>query len=227
LKVREVPSRESYIQTQIDRSNVKFHFCKVSIDDVEKYARLIAPRQSQPGPIACLGTRNGREVDLFRVGFFGSAARRATTSFFERQTHSFRSAFPPVEALGRSRAQELGAKSVIGVEINPRAARSDIHVGSFDEMPAEWSGKFGVVFSNSFDQSQDPYRTAAEWKRILRPGGFLIFCFAEEDEPTVTDPVGAIRLKDVMDLFGGRLVYFADKGSKNGYTEAILQRVEE
>lgn len=223
MKIHDVPSRESYIQTQIDRSNAKYHFCKVSISDIAKYDSLLRRRETGLGPVACLGTRNGREVDLFRIGFFGSAAQKAATAALEVQTHSFRSLFPAVEAIGRSSADRIGSRSVVGVEINPRAKRPDVWVGSFDEMPADWAQKFGVLYSNSFDQSQDPYRTAFEWKRVLRPGGYLIFCFAEESNPTFTDPVGDIRLKDVIDLFGGRLVYFSDHGSENGYSEVVIQ----
>jgi hypothetical protein len=90
-------------------------------------------------------------------------------------------------------------------------------------MPREWSGAFAVVFSNSFDQSQDPLRTAAEWKRVVRPGGFLIFCYSNDIEPSAHDPIGGLSLQDVRDLFGGRLVYFQDRGSLNTYTEVIVQ----
>ena len=91
------------------------------------------------------------------------------------------------------------------------------------EMPAAWTKTFGIVFSNSFDQSQDPYRTAMEWKRVLRPGGYLIFCFAEGVEPTTSDPVGDLRLEDARRLFGGELLHFGDHGSRAGYSEVVLR----
>jgi len=77
---------------------------------------------------------------------------------------------------------------VVGVEVNPDAARTDVLTGSFDEMLADWAGPFGVVFSSSFDQSQDPRRTAAEWRRVTRPGGYLIVCFAPGVEPSARRP---------------------------------------
>ena len=112
------------------------------------------------------------------------------------------------------------------MEINPLGARSDVWIGSFDEMPAEWEHGFRVMFSNSFDHSQNPQKTAGEWKRVLQPGGYLIFCFSRGAEPTLTDPVGHIQYGDVVDLFGGELVYFHDEGSRKGYSEVII-RVDE
>ena len=79
MKVFDVQQTgQEYLQTQIARSQQKFRYCKVSVHDVAKYRAIIRHDQrgrvesSGPGPILCLGTRNGREVDLFRVGFFCS-----------------------------------------------------------------------------------------------------------------------------------------------------------
>lgn len=218
-------SRQEYFQIQIARSDSKLRFCKVSIYDVAKYWCIITSHGKglDAGPIVCLGTRNGREVDLFRLQFFGPRVLKLLSRVFERQTHSFISLLPQLEAIGRSDVNNLSRESVVGVEISPKAARSDIWVGSFDEMPASWEHKFGVLFSNSFDQSQDPHKTTKEWRRVARPGGYLIFCFAKNNEPTLTDPVGDLRLEDVLDLFGGELVYFHDRGSRNGYSEVIVR----
>lgn len=222
-------TREQYLATQVARSESKFRYCKVSIHDVEKYKALISNdiarrgAHFEPGPVLCLGTRNGREVDLFRVAFFGSPWRGYGTKLLERRTPYFMSMFPPLEAVGRSDVQNLSPTSVVGVEINPRAARSDIWIGSFDEMPAEWEGGFGVLFSNSFDQSQDPQKTAKEWRRVMRASGYLIFCFSTDAEPRLSDPVGGLRLKDVTDLFGDEPIYYHERGSRNGYSEAIVR----
>lgn len=221
-------SREEYLAAQIERSENKFRYCKVSVHDVRKYRDLLRPegstrRDSGPGPIACLGTRNGREVDLFRLHWFGGWALRAASTRLERAKRSFTSSFPLIESIGRSDVTCLTSTSVIGVELNPRASRRDVWVGSFDEMPSDWSAKFAIVFSNAFDQSQDPQRTVGEWRRIVRPGGFLILCFTNDAEPTSTDRVGGLSLSDVKELFGGRLVYFHDRGSRNGYSEVVLQ----
>ena len=227
LQIRQ--TRQDYVATQIARSQVKLRFCKVSLRDVARYQAIVtrdigsgrAPREC--GPILCLGTRSGREVDVFRACFFGSRLRLWLARMSEIERHSFVSMCPPLEAVGRSDVQRLSTESVVGVEINPQAARSDIWTGSFDEMPAAWTKTFGIVFSNSFDQSQDPYRTAMEWKRVLRPGGYLIFCFAEGVEPTTSDPVGDLRLEDARRLFGGELLHFGDHGSRAGYSEVVLR----
>jgi hypothetical protein len=221
--------RRAYFDTQIDRSNSKFSFCKVAIDDVAAYRAvivgdLVRRRPGQAiGPLLCLGTRSGREVDLFRVGFFGGSIQRRLIRWCERSRDPFTSYLPIVEGGRRSQVDALDGRSAIGVEINPRGRRCDVWTGSFDEMPAAWSGRFGVVYSNSFDQSQDPYRTAKEWRRVLRPGGYLIFCFAEGATPTATDPVGDLRVEDVLTLFAGEMVFHRDRGSRRGYSEVIVR----
>ena len=148
---------------------------------------------------------------------------RAAVGGLERRTTSYASWVPLVEAWNRSDVQALTGTSVVGVEINPRAARRDVWGGSFDEMPTEWDRVFEVVYSNSFDQCEDPVRTAREWKRLLKPGGFLVFCFTNDAEPSLHDRIGGLSLGDVQTLFGGTLIYFHDQGSRNGYSEVILQ----
>lgn len=220
-------TRDEYIETQIERSERKFRYCKVSIHDAKKYRDLITggggATSGLPGPVLCLGTRNGREVDIFRTQWFSAPWLAALTRLVEDDSMSFRSRIPILESFGRSRVGALTATSVIGVELNPRAARQDVWIGSFDDMPAHWAGRFGVVYSNAFDQSQNPEATAAEWKRVLRPGGYLIFCYTKDVEPTVSDRVGGLSLPDVLQLFGGRTVSSSDRGSRNGYSEVVLQ----
>lgn len=222
-------SRDEYLRTQVQRSQAKFDYCKVSADDVRRYAEALHLRQRrakrpQPlGPVLCLGTRNGREVDIFRTELFSAGWRRRIVRALERDRKSFTAGVPMLEAIGRSRVDAIDEHSVVGVELNPRAARSDIWVGSFDAMPDGWTDRFGVVFSNSFDQSQDPARSAAEWLRVIRPGGYLIFCFANDAAPTETDPIGGLSLTDARELFGGDLIYFQDRGSRAGYSEVILR----
>ena len=129
-------TREQYVETQIARSDSKFTYCKVSVDDVASYRDVIlfditrTGRDPNIGPILCLGTRNGREVDLFRAQFFGSGIQRYLIKVFERRTHSFVSRVPRLESIGRSEVGKIAQDSVIGVEINPKATRSDIWIGS-------------------------------------------------------------------------------------------------
>jgi hypothetical protein len=221
-------SRAEYLTTQVARSQAKFGFCKVSVRDVARYRPLVLEDAARrpagfSGPILCLGTRNGREIDLFRLRFFGPRVAWALARRLEVETHSLVSLAPPLERLRRSRVERLDAVSTVGVEINPEARRSDVWIGSFDELPASWGGTFGLLFSNSFDHSQDPARTAREWRRVARPGAYLVLCFPQHAEPSVTDPVGHVSLADVLDLFGGTPVYFRERASVAGYSEVILR----
>jgi hypothetical protein len=133
----------------------------------------------------------------------------------------FHSVFDSFLPLGRSNAEAIDDNSVIGVEINPMGRRKDVWIGSFDEMPESWEEKFGVIYSNSFDQSQDPHRTAKEWIRIAKNNALLIFAFSGS-APTASDPVGNIELADVLNLFPGELLYFSKAGSFCNYNEAIV-----
>lgn len=222
-------TRAEYLETQIARSTSKFKFCKVSIHDAAKYRKIIGHDLERTktrrgmGPIVCLGTRNGREVDLFRIAFFGSSVLQRFARVCERRHRGFETRAPWLEALGRSSVQAVGPRSVIGAEVNPLAARSDVWVGSFDDMPSAWSRTFGVVYSNSFDQSEDPERTAREWRRVLRPGGYLIFCYTPRREPTPTDRVGDLDLADVLRLFDAQPVHFHECGSESRYSEVIVR----
>lgn len=58
---------------------------------------------------------------------------------------------------------------------------------------------------------------------MVRPGGYIIFGFAEAAEPTESDPVGNLNLQDVLGLFCGVLVYYQERGSSNGYSEVIMR----
>jgi hypothetical protein len=222
-------TRREYVDTQIARSRSKFRYCKVSIHDVLRYRvvllrdRVVRKEEGNLGPVLCLGTRSGREIDLFRVGLFGGRLRRRAAALAEIRRSSYLTLMPPVESIGRSDAEHVEDRSVIGVEINPDAGRRDVKIGSFDDMPAEWGGRFGVIFSNSFDQSQDPQRTAREWRRVVRPGGYVIVCFDPTAPPNAHDPVGQISLSDLQGLFGGELVFFRHRGSRKGYSEVILR----
>lgn len=223
----KIYSRADYIRTQIERSQKKFGYCKVSARDPRRYLGVIrrfCQSRSLPfqtGPVVCLGTRNGREVDLFRTALQVPALSYFLTTT-ELRLRGFMSPFDFLLGLGRSRLDRILPTSVLGVEINPQAARQDVWVGSFDEMPTPWTAQFSLVYSNSFDQSQNPQQTAAEWLRITRPGGFLIIAFGINKQPSATDPVGDLILSDILTLFPGELVYFTAVGTL--YAEAIIRK---
>lgn len=227
---KQTQTREEYFDIQVNRSREKFQYCKVSARDVMKYREIIHKNldldgKGMPlGPILCLGTRNGREVDLFRCLFFCNPLIRSLVKTFETRTHSYISRFPAIEAVNRSNIDRLHEQSVIGIELNPDAKRKDIGILSFDQMPENWEGRFSVLYSNAFDQSQDPQRTAGEWKRVTRKGGIMILCYTVEVAPSYHDPVGMLSRSDFMDLFPGELLYYKKRGSQNGYSEIIISR---
>ena len=222
-------SRFEYFAEQISRSNKKFGSCKVSIHDSIKYQGLIEKYLELPTwklfpTLLCMGSRKGREVDLFRLVMCRSLLR-----FPIQLTEVCRAGFwSPLDLLllpfGQFDLKRLENGGSFGVEINPQAQRKDIHIGSFDQLPEGWESKVDVIYSNSFDQSQDPHRTAKGWLRVLRKGGLLFFAGNPQQANSLHDPVGEISLKDIISLFPGDLMYHKSKGSRAGYTETIIRK---
>ena len=214
-------TREQYFKTQIDRCNTKFSFSKVSSRDVKKYYDIILNhkkylnKNNTIGPVVCMGTRKGREIDLFRVGKLRWLSW--LVGCFEINFQYPRSLLFFLYSFVRSSVKNMIESSVVGVEINPRSERKDVLICSFDDLPADWSKKFEVLFSNSFDQSQCPHKTADAWKAVLRDGGYFIICIADDAEPTETDPVGLLTVEDVKSLFKCEVVYYSKYGSRAGY----------
>lgn len=218
-------SREQYLETQIAASKNKFRYCKVSYSCVERFKEVIScgSKESIKGPILCLGTRNGREIDLFRIIFFGSSCHRAVTKLLEVRRYGFSSRLGAVESLGRSDVTKIDEKSVVGAEINPEARRRDVFVGSFDELPAEWSSKFKIIYANTLDHSQDPHKTAKEWLRVIEPGGYIVLGNGgSSDEVSAIGRIGNVSLEDIRQLFPGELIYFNKYG--NWYADVIVKK---
>ena len=222
------PSRTEYFETQIARSRAKFPYCKVSCAHVRAWKRIITEdhrvMENTEGPILCLGTRNGREVDLFRSVFYLNEFTSYIMCLTEIRRYGWDSRFPLIESIGRSSIGQINEDSVIGVEINPDAKRRDVFVGSFDDMPLDWTDTFRILYSNSFDQSQNPHETAREWIRVLKDGGIAILGFSEA-EPSPTDPVGNLSYKDFVELFPGELIYYNKYGSN--YSDIIIKVTED
>ena len=112
---------------------------------------------------------------------------------------------------------------VWGVEINVDAHRTDVFVGSFDALPESWTGRFDLLFSNSFDHSMNPTGTVAEWKRVAAPGAVVAIDYDTDREPTRTDPTGGLTLEVLQDLWQARVLFSEDRASRNGYDEVIFQ----
>ena len=212
--------REEYINNQIVRSKEKFEYCKVSIKHVINWYNILNKiNKFQVNNICCLGSRNGREIDLFRIVFF----YRYLINFIklnEIRIKGWYDIFPFMLNFNRSNINNINKNSAIGVEINPNVERQDTLISSFDELPSDWTGKFDLLYSNSFDQSMEPEKTANEWKRIIKKNGVLIFSFSDK-ESTYTDPVGDLSYIDIINLFGGELIYYNKFGSN--YQDIIIK----
>lgn len=230
MEYLEPANRAAYEAEQL-RKATKFGYCKTSWRDVAHYFGVVRHdlrqrRQSDAslGPIVCLGVRNGREVDLFRVALRGSRVRQWATQYLERRAHGFVSWLPLIERQGRDDYQRLHPAACVGVELSPLSRRPDVLVGSFDALPHAWSGQFGIVFSNSFDHAYEPYATAAEWWRLLRPDGYLVLDFPQQQRAGTVDPVGRLDLADIARLFPGETVFFQYRGSSIGYSTFVVRK---
>ena len=149
--------------------------------------------------------------------------KRKIISLLERKKWGMRSWVPFLEGIGRSDFNSINDQSSIGVELNPLAIRKDIWIGSFDEVPQRWYGKFGIVYTNAFDHSFDPLKTIEIWKKLLVPGGYMVFCFPQDQSPGEVDPIGDVRLEDVLSFFPGELIHHTYRGSAWNYSGYIIK----
>ena len=91
--------RATYVAAQLSRGS-KFAYCKVSSRDVRQYLAISCRDKAlhedlaPVGPILCLGVRNGREVDLFRIALTGSWFRQRLVFGLERQRFGYTSWMP-------------------------------------------------------------------------------------------------------------------------------------
>lgn len=235
MKLHNYTNRAEYLETQIDRSRNKMGYCKVFFRDIFRYQFLLALDQPselfdankrwQPQNIVCLGVRAGAEVDLFRAAYWAPllrlkwlqqlAAHFDNSSSAENKTRLAR-LFGLAEKIDRS-------SSVIGVELNPDVFRRDVHVGSFDDLPLGWEGRFDLLFTNSFDHSLDPARTVNEWKRVAAPGAYVIIAFAPTQELSDHDPVSGLNFEALSALWQAPIVFASESQNRNGYHEICFR----
>lgn len=225
-------SRKEYLQAQIERSRQKFGYCKVYFEDVLRYRELLSVDINRRGraasaisPILCLGVRSGAEVDIFRSVFLAPLMKLKVVQDSIRRGDQSKYAADKIQ-LARSVALGAGKTDdgrVWGVELNPDVVRADVHVGSFDELPNEWSGRFQLIFSNSFDHSQDPHKTIKEWKRVAAPGAYLIIAFPLENTATQTDPLGKLSLEIVRGYVGSEMVFASETLNRTRYHEICFR----
>jgi hypothetical protein len=234
VKLYKYRHREEYVDEQVVRSQKKFGYCKVFIDDIFRYRQVLqmdAARRGPGGgkaslyPVLALGVRSGAEVDLFRAGFFGPLLRLGfLQSMAARYDHSTdaRRKMRLARILGFGAGPRRDGR-VTGVEINPDCQREDVFVGSFDELPAGWAQKYRVIFSNSFDHAMDPEKTVAEWKRVAAPGAYAIIAFTPQKTPSKTDPLGGLSFNAVHQLWGAPIVFATETLNHTGYYEICFR----
>lgn len=235
MKLFEYKTRDDYVKTQIERSRKKMGYCKVYFSDVIRFRQLIeldryghgAAGSGRPAikNILCLGVRSGAEVDLFRAAFFGPLLRLKRVQNYARRRDTGAFSEPKIKMAHRL---GLGSGSrrdgrVMGVEINPDAKRDDVWIGSFDELPEEWAGRFNLLYSNSLDHSQEPRKTFAEWRRVAAPGAYVILGFTEGNMVSDHDPFGGIDYTTLQELWDAPVVFFSDSYSQNGYREICFR----
>ncbi|MBF0353696.1 MAG: hypothetical protein HQL43_00460 [Alphaproteobacteria bacterium] len=231
MKYLKIDDAEMYHKLQIQACRKKVNYCKFSYSDAEKYILAIADHKKKSGnndsigPILCLGVRNGREIDCFRTALSGSLLQRIATKYLEIKRFGLQSRYPLLESIGRSSIKNgISPTACFGVEINPDVKRSDILNCSFDALPREWDGQFGLVYSNAFDHGRDPQQVALSWWRMVRPGGYLVLGFPHGQQPGEIDPIGDVTLEDACSLFPGELVFFQKMGSVWTYTEYMFNK---
>lgn len=218
-------SKNEYYDIQIKRSNSKFSFCRVSILDAIFMLNIVKKYGYEFGPIICMGTRSGREVDLFRIAV-KSGILAKLTYLFEIRRHVFSSVFPFIESIGRSDKNIIKEDTVMGVEINPRAERKDVLVASFDELPKDYENKFTMLYSNSFDQSLSPEKTARQWLKVLKHRGFLVLHYKENERPSYTDPTGGLNVESLKALFPGDVLHSAKSNIDKYNPSCLIIRID-
>jgi hypothetical protein len=229
VEVLRSGSRDAYERVQIAASSSKMGYCKFSYRDAVQYLAVIRADKNERrdltdvGPIVALGVRNGREVDCFRIAKRGSLVRQQLVAGLERRWKGFAPRVPWLEAWDRGDAGALDQLDCVGVELNPMVHRPDVWVGSFDQLPDSWTDRFEVAYTNAFDHAFDPEAAAACWRRVVRPGGYLVLCFPTDQDAAPIDPVGHVSLDDVRELFPGELIYYRLRGSAWRYTEHIIR----
>ena len=227
-------SRQEYLDSQVIRSQRKMEYCKVYFYDLFRYQQLIhddlLTKNKQVSsqdmqPILCLGVRSGAEVDMFRSVFFGPLLKQ---KFWRRSLFKQDTTTEAESKIALARRFGWGAGSaedgrVKGVEVNPDAARPDVHIGSYDELPDNWAGKYRILYSNSFDHSMDPEKTAASWRKVAAPGAYVIIAFVHNAAPSETDPLGGLTLERMEELWQAPVVFSSQTLNRNGYHEICFR----
>ena len=159
---------------------------------------------------------------MFRLAAYHRLLTRVIKAFELKRT-GFSTLVPFIDSISRSDVGNITNRSVVGLELNPKAKRKDIQLESFNNMPIAWKDKFFILYTNSFDHSYDPYLTAEEMKRVCCNGGYIILAFPEAQQPDELNAVGCLDIDDAKGLFGNEVIYYNYYGSRWNYTEYIIR----
>jgi hypothetical protein len=220
-------SRDEYKNIQIERSRAKFNYSRISVLDILVKMNILKNNAFSNGPIICMGVRNGREINLFRA--VQNRFISKIIYLFELKKYGFSSLLFFIEKyFKQNNIKNIEKNGIYGVELNPDLVRKDVYIGSFDELPSNFENQFEVVYSNSFDQSINPTKTAGEWIRILKNNGFMIIDWVENDEATYTDPTGGILKEDILSLFKGEVISYSKNGNfdTQGNSSTIIIQIK-
>lgn len=125
-------SRDKYKEIQVARSKLKYQYCRVSILDATHKMNVMHNNHYENDPIICLGVRNAREINLFKI-----AKNRFLSELFdllEIKRHGFSLLIPGVgNIFPKNDVNNIQDGGVYGVELNPETNRKDVFVGGLDD----------------------------------------------------------------------------------------------
>lgn len=115
---------------------------------------------------------------------------------------------------------------IIGTEISDNAWQFQMTVRhDFSIQKEEWVGKADIVYSNSFDHTNDPQKTILTWKDQLNTTGKIYMEYSEGD--SVCEPADCLdaRESEVVELIqkNGLNITNTFRGSK-GATVLVCER---
>lgn len=232
IQTHEYETREEYVDIQVERSQNKFEYCKVYFRDIFRYRQMLLWDLERRNEILkkdlnilCLGVRSGAEVDMFRTVFNSRLARRpwAQKQIISRDTTKIGDEKIKLSRRWGKFGGDKNKGKVWGVEINPDAARDDIWIGSFDELPQEWTNRFDILYTNSFDHSMNPKKVVAEWKRVAMPGAYAITGFSLGQDVSDHDPVAGLTFETIQELWQSPIVFASQTYNRNNYYEICVR----
>lgn len=91
--------------------------------------------------------------------------------------------------------------TVYSLDISPDSHAD--YVMDFTRLPADWTCKWDLIYSNSIDHSYDPTATFVEWIRVLKPGGILMLGMNYGTVTSITD-ISSFSQENVANYLNSR-----------------------